>query len=411
MDMEVEGLQEVGIRRHQRKDGSIMTVSVTRHTLEHEGKPAILALIRDITEHHTTQEALKEKDELFRLMVEGSKDYGVFLLDSGGRVLTWNEGAQRNTGYFEDEIVGRHCSCFYTPEDIRLGKPDATLIIAESKGRCEEQGWHVRKDGSRFYADTVLCALRDSSGRLRGFVCIRRDITEKLILEQKLLEIAEREQKRIGQDLHDSLGQRLTGIGLLAKALEERLAAQKRPEAKEAAVLGKQLAEASNETRRLARGLYSADLEANRLVPALKQLLDDARLLFGIEGKLDAAADTQSPDSVVSAQLYHIAQEAIHNAVRHGKAKKIAISLEVGPAAVTMTVTDDGTGIPPEPPKGGGMGLRIMNYRASLIGGQVSVSPHASGGTVVVCRVSVPTKNGTMQSQARNSNGQENHRR
>lgn len=371
----------------------MITVSITRQSLEFEGRPAILGVIRDVTEFHNIKEALREQEDLFHLLIEGIKDYGIFMLDAGGRVLTWNQGAERNTGYAAEEVIGRHWSCFYTPEDVRLGKPDAALIIAESKGRCEEEGLRERKDGTRYHTDCVLTALRDSAGRLRGFACIARDVSERRILEQRILEAAEREQTRIGQDLHDSLGQRLTGIGLLARALEDKLSALKAPETEQAALIRKQLVEAAEQTRRLARGLYSADLEANRLAPALRQLLDDARLLFGVSGVLDCAADVPVQPPIVSAQLYHIAQEAIHNAVRHGHAKKIRVALASSSDGTLLSIRDDGSGLPSQLPNDGGMGLRIMRYRAGLIGGQVTVSRDPSGGTVVSCLVNGADKN------------------
>lgn len=382
-----EGLFEVGASRHQKKDGTVFTVQVTRHTLDFNGRPAILAIARDTTDLHSVTQALREHEDLFRLMVDGSKDYGIFMLDAGGRVLTWNEGAQRNTGYTAEEIIGRHCSCFHTPEDVRQGRPDAGLIIAESKGRYEEENWQVRKDGSRFYADTVISPVRDSFGSLRGYACIRRDVTERKALEQRILDIAEREQKRIGQDLHDSLGQRLTGIGFLTQALEEKLASRKSPEIKEAAAIRTMIVETLEQTRRLARGLYSAHLEANRLIPALEQLLDDARTMFKISAELKQDGGTLSQEKNVSTQLYHIAQEAIHNAVRHGTAKRIWLELENTPASLILSIRDDGKGIPENLPKDGGMGLRIMDYRAGLIGGQISIQRHPEGGTIVTCRV------------------------
>lgn len=393
-------LYEVGIRRHVKKDGTVATVSITRHGIDYKGRPAIIASVRDISEVHSVREALREKEDLFRLLVEGVKDYGIVMLDSGGRVLTWNEGAERNTGYDADEVVGRHWSCFHTPEDVKQGKPDAVLIIAESKGQCREDGWRMRKDGSRFYADCVLSALRDSEGRLQGFACIMRDVTEKKNLERKILEAAEREQKRIGQDLHDSLGQRLTGIGFLAKALEQKLAAGASAHAKDIVLIREKIVEAGEETRRLARGLYSAELEANRLVPALRQLLEDARLTSQVEGELICPEEFPVPERAAASQLYYIAQEAIHNAIRHGKAAKVWLKIEATPAALILSVRDNGIGIPDNLPQDRGLGLRIMNYRAELIGGHISVTPHPNGGTLVTCRLSVE-KNATINRDAK----------
>lgn len=122
--------------------------------------------------------------DLFRLLVEGVKDYAIFMLDPSGRVVSWNPGAQRIKGYAAAEIVGRHFSVFYPPEDVRSGKPDALLHAAAEHGSCEEEGWRLRRDGSRFLANVVLTALRDPSGTLTGYAKITRDMSERQRAEE-----------------------------------------------------------------------------------------------------------------------------------------------------------------------------------------------------------------------------------
>jgi len=142
------------------------------------------ALQVEITERRRTEEALRESDERFRSLLDGVKDYAIFRLDGNGRVVTWNAGAQRIKGYTADEIIGQHVSRFYTAEDVRSGKPTAALTTAIIEGRYENEGWRIRKDGSRFWANTVITALRDAAGNVTGFSKVTRDITERRRIEQ-----------------------------------------------------------------------------------------------------------------------------------------------------------------------------------------------------------------------------------
>lgn len=141
-----------------------------------------------------TQDSAKPAitDDLFRLLVESVKDYAIFLLDPGGHIVTWNEGAQRLKGYQASEIIGRHFSVFYPPEVAASGHPEDELREAERVGRFEEEGWRIRKDGTRFWADVVITAVRDSTGVLRGFAKVTRDLTERKTSEDLLRESEER---------------------------------------------------------------------------------------------------------------------------------------------------------------------------------------------------------------------------
>jgi PAS domain S-box-containing protein len=146
----------------------------------------IYAVARDITERKQVEEALRESEERARALIHGVRDYAIFMLDPAGNVASWNEGAQRIKGYEAQEILGRHFSCFYPPEDVQSGKPKLELQVAVTDGRYEEEGWRKRKDGSRFWADVVITALRDRAGTLRGFSKITRDVTERKQTEEAL---------------------------------------------------------------------------------------------------------------------------------------------------------------------------------------------------------------------------------
>ena len=177
----------------QRKDRSEFSIEISLSPLQTADGMLVSTAIRDITERKKTEEALRQSDEKLRLLVSGVKDYAILMLDPEGRVTTWNEGAERIKGYRAEEIIGEHFSKFYTPEAIAEGKPSQELKVAAEKGRYEEEGWRVRKDGSRFYANVVVTAMRDKKGQLWGFGKVTRDITEQKKADRKfrgLLEAA-----------------------------------------------------------------------------------------------------------------------------------------------------------------------------------------------------------------------------
>ncbi len=157
--------------------------------LEIEG--IFVAAVNNITELKRTEEALRQSEECFRLMVSNVKDYAIIMLNLEGRVIGWNEGAEKIKGYREDEITGQHFSRFYTAEDVRNGKPKFELEEAVRNGRFEDEGWRVRKDGSRFFANVVITALRDETGQLRGFGKITRDITQRKRAEARFSRLLE----------------------------------------------------------------------------------------------------------------------------------------------------------------------------------------------------------------------------
>jgi PAS domain S-box-containing protein len=159
----------------------------------------VVEVHRDVTRQVRSQERLKEADESFRLLLSGVRDYAIFMLDPGGRVMTWNEGAQRMKGYTSEEIIGKHYSVFFEPSEVQSGKPEWELVVAEREGRFEEEGWRVRKDGTRFWANIVLTALRDADGRLAGFGKVSRDITERRLFEERRAEEQRRKAEQLQQ--------------------------------------------------------------------------------------------------------------------------------------------------------------------------------------------------------------------
>jgi PAS domain S-box-containing protein len=181
-----------GELRHRRRDGAELLVA-SRQALQRDeqGRPsAVLEINQDITERRRTEQALLESEERLRLLIDRVQDYAIFRLTSEGTVVSWNAGAVRLKGYEAEEIVGRHFSIFYTADEVRDGKPARLLAIAAAQGRVEDEGWRVRKDGSRFWADVVITALRDETGNLRGFAKVTRDMTERRHAEERLRQTA-----------------------------------------------------------------------------------------------------------------------------------------------------------------------------------------------------------------------------
>jgi signal transduction histidine kinase len=205
-------------------------------------------------------------------------------------------------------------------------------------------------------------------------------------LEQKILEIGEGERRRIGHDLHDGLGQHLTGIALLAKALRQRLGAQQHADAQQAAKIAELVNESIGWTRDLARGLSPVTLDSEGLPPALEELAVNASNLLGIRCTCRYDGDEFPVDAESALHLYRIAQEAINNSVKHGKARSVEVGLRRQGDRVTMTVTDDGSGLSAKTLQNPGIGLQIMQYRARMIGATLSVArAGASRGTLVTC--------------------------
>jgi signal transduction histidine kinase len=223
------------------------------------------------------------------------------------------------------------------------------------------------------------------------------DITERKHLEKTILEISTREQRRIGQDLHDGLGQHLTGIAFMSKVQEQKLMEKGLPEAGDAAKIVNLVNEAINKTRELARGLLPVVSDAQGLMSALQQWAGKVEDLFAVSCQFHCFTPVLIHDDTVATHLYYIAREAVNNAIKHGHAHQIVIRLAAVQRQGALTIQDDGYGIDNIIPGNKGMGLHLMNYRARMIGGALEVQRVPTGGTMVTCLFPVMPPAGTKE--------------
>ena len=221
----------------------------------------------------------------------------------------------------------------------------------------------------------------------RLFTGFARDITERKRLEKEVLAISDREQGRIGQDLHDGLCQQLAGIALMSEVLEQKLGDTSKAAATRAGEIARHIREAITQTRNLARGISPVDIDAGGLMSALEELAGNIRTLFKVDCVFRCDTPVLLRDNAVSMHLFRIAQEAVSNAIKHGKARHIGIGLTAMTERIVLAVQDDGTGFAKDTARRKGMGLRIMSYRAGMIGGSLAIQKDIDGGTTVVCSV------------------------
>jgi PAS domain S-box-containing protein len=329
-------------------------------------------------------------------IVESSFD-AIISRDLHGIVTSWNKAATQMFGWSAAEILGQ-------PYDVLLPrgeKADVESMVEklEHGGSVENfEAPRLHKDGRPIEVSISNSPIKDDQGNLVGVSAIMRDISEKKQLQEEILRISEHEQTRIAQDLHDGLGQELVGIFCLSDVLKKNLADQHLPHSKEAARIAKLLHSAVAQTRGLARGLLPVAPEPGGLMAALTELAGNLTNLFKIRCQFDCPEPVLLEDQTVAGHLFRIAQEAATNSVKHGRARQLTIELSSTPEMLTLAVKDDGRGFNTAEDRPKGLGLRIMNHRAGVIGGTLVIRQPNAGGTEVVCTLD--------QAHAKTSNGQ-----
>jgi PAS domain S-box-containing protein len=377
--------------------------------------------------------ALRDSEVRFRLLVEAVRDYAIFMLDPEGNVTSWNLGAERIKGFKSTDIIGKHFSCFYPEEDIKSGKPQFELTTAAKEGRFEDEGWRLRKDGSRFWANVIITAIRDQAGKLLGFAKVTRDFTVRMQTEKALQsEVAERreaekrlhasqkslrqlsshllrtqdeERRRIGRDLHDSLGQYLAVLKMKLDIVTRNVGrTNKDDEITQDLTQCLRLTEDSiKELRTVSYLLYPPMLEEMGLKSAIPWYLDGFSARSGIKTTFEVHEDVDRLPRASELALFRVLQESLTNVHRHSGSKTARVRLLTKDGMGVLEIEDDGKGMPSELMEQSaedwmgalGVGLRGMNERMWQLGGRLEVIPKKNG---TIVRVMVPVQDSSATS-------------
>ena len=325
--------------------------------------------------------ALSESQANFRRIIETAVE-GIWMTDAESRTMFVNDRMAGMLGYKAAELIGRSLFDFMDEPWRVVGRAH---VRRQSQGIVEQHDFQFRhRDGGAVWAIVSSTPIFDAAGRYAGALKMVTDITERRRLEVQVLNTAEQERQRIGRDLHDSLGQTLTSLAFLAKAMEQKLAGYRPELAAEAGMIASAASAAISQAQALARGLCPVYVTPEGLADALRELAEQTEKVYGIRCVFSVVRPAPVHDSAAAEHVYRIAQEALHNAVQHAKASIIRINLRPADHGAQLTIRDDGVGLPVNP-TGLGMGLRTMRYRAGLVGGSLDAQRHPDGGTVVTC--------------------------
>jgi PAS domain S-box-containing protein len=364
---------------------------------------------------------LRESEARLRATVEQATA-GVARCDTNGRIVFANRTLCKMLGYTESELIGKSFADVTYRGDLKKNMRLFRRMIQLGKP-FEVEKRYVRKDGSVLWADVSACAVREPNGKAQSTVAVIVDITarkkveevlqrskealEELVdqrtkalsvanaelkgeierrkgLEGEILEISDREQQRLAQELHDGICQHLTAVAFMARSVGLRLKNHRVIEVKDIEKIAELVNNAATDTRNLSRALHRFDVDAAGLVEALEDLVD--REMWRTPCRLEVKPSFHLDDNTVAAHLYRIAREAVINANKHAQARQIVVKLErSGQRQMVLSVTDDGVGVQKAGNGARGLGFHIMNYRARLMGGQLKVEFPEKGGTRVAC--------------------------
>ena len=344
-------------------------VHQARETLEHQ--------IRS----RTTE--LRLANQRLQALIDGSP-LAIVTLDRGGYVRSWNKAAEQMFGWTEGEVLGKPVP--YVPaykRDEFLALHGAGLDGKNITSETERQ----RRDGTCVPVCISNAPVRNARGEIVGTMGMLEDVSERRRLEKALLDVSEEEKARLGRDLHDGLGQQLAGIGFMVDSLKNNLASRGRVEADLAAKIGSHIQQAIAASRDLAKGLFPVELKTQGLVPGLQRLASAIEERFHVKCVVNGSHEVRLSDENVARNLYRLAQEAAFNSAKHSHGKTIRIHVAQKNGRTMLMVEDDGDGIPDNRENNPGMGLRIMEYRARILGGRLEIRRGVKRGTIVTCAV------------------------
>jgi PAS domain S-box-containing protein len=365
-----------------RTDGTEFPVEASISQMEATGKKFFTVILRDITSRLEKEKALRNSEAALADFF-GEAPLGLLWVSRDGRILRINRAQLKLLGRASEEVLGQNISKYFVDSDLAI---DTLERLAQKET--------VRNCRVRFRArsGTLVHVLVDANGFWEGDRLVHtrwfvRDVTWRLVLEREILRIGEREQQRLGQELHDDLCQQLSSIEYLAHSLARDLSAKSKTSAARATEITRMVREANTRTRELSHGLFSIPPGTEGLIGALEDLARRTTKVFQRDCRFHCPEVVRVDEPEVRQHLYRIAQEAVGNAIKHGKAKRIDIELTRNGNRLILGVRDDGLGIPKKRRSQKGMGLRLMQYRAEMVAGSIVVQHVPQGGTSVVCCV------------------------
>lgn len=379
------------------KGGSVIWIDLQTKALKNDDEEtvAVIASSYDIQKLKEVEKELEENKAQAQAILETTVD-GIVTINEEGVILNFNQAASKIFGYLAEEVIGKNISVLMPASHSRQHNKYINRYLETGEEhiigtRRELSG--KRKDGSVFPMELAVSEVKWDGNRI--FTGVVTDITERRRLEREILRISEDERRRLGQDLHDGLGQMLTGIGLISQNLARKLKSNGIPGADEVQEISDLIKEADEYAKTLAHGLVHVDVEEG-LREALAHLCKQAQKFFKVNCKFDCDGKCKIHNSMTKLNLYRIAEEAISNAVKHGNARNIDVNLTADNGILTLEVIDDGVGFSEttngkeSKNKGKGMGIRIMGYRSNMMSGQLNIEEF-NDHTHIIC--SIPTDN------------------
>lgn len=372
-------------------DGTAILVASAGLTIGLLIRKSMNALAALEARRQSTEANLLRSEEHLKMALKGAK-IGTWEWDMHTNEVKWSESIADIFGLPQGAFDGRYETylSLIHPADRDALKARLRYALDHPGEPYISEHRIIWRDGSLHWLSARGDVIRDEDGKPLRMAGTTMDITEHKILERALIEASNREQQRLGQDLHDDLGQWLTSVREEARTLSQNLVSKSEADAAHAEKIATWASEAIDRTRMLVRGMAPAVIETGGLAAALREVATSTKQMFQIRCHCTCDESLAIHDTEVSLQLYRIAQEAISNALRHSKATEVWVNLAPEPDGwVCLSIRDNGRGIPYPLPKGPGMGLRIMQFRAGLLGGHVDIHPAENGGTEVVCRFSL----------------------